>query len=277
MKERTGRRLVPTGQRLRISVAGARRMSLTPARKRWRKQPKFVASVAVFVTSVVVVPASTVITLVLTGQELALNTGRQLADTYAQVDSQLVSDEPYLRTVGIETLQRVAQDEPAERPVVLARLASFVRAAAPAASSSCTAERYPAQEVVDAVTAIGRLNTGDHEVDLTYTCLTNLNLPALDFENADFSGALLDSASFLSTNLRNSDFGFTNLTDVIFADVDLRMASFCYANLDDTRFLGGNVTAASIPVYADSALLAELQRAGASTCMDGSLLADPIY
>lgn len=203
-----------------------------------RSRSKLVALVTL--VAAIVSPVSTVITLLLTGQEIGLNKRGQVAERLARADDQLGSTNAYVQHAGIQALESVARESALDRAVVVDRLASFTRFQAPI--SLCDdARKNPGRDPVlrAAITAISRLNNvqdRSDRIDLSDTCLrgiheSNLNLRRIDFTNADLSYGRIGGADLTDANLTGA-----NLTKLVTIGSTLTSASLCRATLTSARF-----------------------------------------
>lgn len=128
-----------------------------------------------------------------------------------------------LRLGGIYSLDRVADDDPAERPRVAEILSAFVRDAARAGSE------LPR----DATAALSVLTRRDwpNGVDLAGACLSGARLlrarlASARLNNADLSGAVLTGATLREADLKNTD-----LRRAVLSGCDLRDAQIAGARL----------------------------------------------
>lgn len=155
--------------------------------------------------------------------------GRRVAVTeaFAKALDQLARDDTSaLRLGGVYAMDRIADDDPTERPRIAEILSAFVRDRAPASGEM-------PRDVRAALQILGRRDwlVG---LDLSGARLNGALLRAARLANALLIGTDLSDASLRSAVLRHADL----------SDADLRRADLCGADLRDATLEGARLSAA---------------------------------
>lgn len=156
--------------------------------------------------------------------------GRRVAVTeaFAKAVEQLAHEEaPALRLGGVYALDRIADDDPGERPRIAELLSAFVRDSAP------TTGELP-RDVHAAVRMLARRDWSAR-VDLSGARLAEARLPGARLAGAVLVGTDLSGAVLRGANLRRADLG----------QADLRRAELSGADLREATLAGARFSAAS--------------------------------
>ncbi|UJW36925.1 pentapeptide repeat-containing protein (plasmid) [Saccharothrix sp. AJ9571] len=159
--------------------------------------------------------------LVARGQQ---RVGRRVAVTeaFAKAVEQLAKEEALaMRLGGVYAMDRIADDDPAERPRIAEILSAFVRDGAPDAGE------LP-RDVLAGLRVLAR-REWTVGVDLAGTRLSGARLPGARLGDAVLSGADLSDANLRGAVLRGADLSKTDLRRADVSGADLRAA-----NLADT-------------------------------------------
>lgn len=151
--------------------------------------------------------------VVTASQTLSLNQSTKATDTFARAVEDLGSVAIVTRIGGIYTLDRIARDEPSERPRIGALLAAFAR-------------RSPENP----------LNDIEHDVQTAMTVLvtgryTNLNLDDARLRSASLAHTNLSRASLRRAVLAHANLTGADLSGACLAAADLREADLRLADL----------------------------------------------
>ena len=150
-----------------------------------------------------------------------------LNERYEQGARKLGSDDPTVRQDGIDALERLGREHPAEYHVqVVKRLSSFVR-------SSDSPPRLP-EEVRDAMAAIG--SRSDEDVGLENNENVLLNLVGADLHDQQLSGLNLSGANLMTVNLSGAHLLNVDLSNAHLQGAKLKDAWLLQANLSGTEF-----------------------------------------
>jgi hypothetical protein len=146
-----------------------------------------------------------------------------VTDAFAKAVEQLSKDALALRLGGVYAMDRIADDDPAERPRIAEILAAFVRDGAPPGGELPRDVRAVLQVLTRRDWTVG--------VDLAGTRLAGARMPAARLASAvladtDLSDAVLRGAVLKSADLSRADLRRTDLTGA-----DLRSATLTGARL----------------------------------------------
>ncbi|MEV5540575.1 pentapeptide repeat-containing protein [Saccharopolyspora shandongensis] len=156
------------------------------------------------------------------GQQLV---ARRIAvtDAFSKAVEQLSNRESVaLRLGGIYSLDRVADDDPAEQPRVAEILSAFVR-------DHARQQPLP-QDVAAALTVLSWRNW-PCEVDLVGTCIAGAHLPGARLERARLKGADLSRTNLTGAVLRSADLDGADLRNADLSGADLQAARLTGAKL----------------------------------------------
>jgi hypothetical protein len=183
--------------------------------------------------------------LAFTARNIALSRQGRSAGRYATAVKQLGSAELDVRIGGIQALERVAREAPADHPAVMQMLAAFIREHSrpqwpPSDPGGPVPERPLRPDVQAAVTAVGRRLTERDAgpVDLTRADLTGADLAGADLAGADLGGARLPGADLGGARLTGADLGGADLTGANLADTDLTGADLAGTDLTRAELTG---------------------------------------
>ncbi|MFD1151161.1 pentapeptide repeat-containing protein [Saccharothrix hoggarensis] len=170
----------------------------------------------------------------------------QLTDRFTKAVDQLDragAEHLQARLGAVYALERLARDSPRDHPTVVEVLSAFVRSTAPyrppiadgGMPGECPDQR-PAVDVQAALTVLGRRNA-DHDqvtrVDLTNTCLGQVNLVKANFARANLVGADVSFADLTGANLAGADVKYAKALNATFVGTNL-----VGANLGGAHFVG---------------------------------------
>jgi membrane protein implicated in regulation of membrane protease activity len=195
-----------------------------------------------------------------TEKQYALSEQGQITDRFAKAVEQLGSDKIDVRLGGIYSLERLAQDSPPDRGVVVEVLGAYVRNHA-GNDRECS-ERIPV-DIQAVLTVIQR-----REVTAPDPVLGNVDeaavrrmLKEFDQRSIDLSGACLhlatlveaplESATLVNTNfsyavLLGTDLSSAYLHDAVLDGADLESADLSYANLESASLVDTNLRRANL-------------------------------
>ena len=152
--------------------------------------------------------------------------GRRVAvtETFAKAVEQLAKDDALaLRLGGVYAMDRIADDDPTERPRIAEILSAFVRDGAPASGELPRDVRAGLQVLTRRDWSVG--------VDLAGTRLTGTRLPAAQLANAVLIGTDLSDATLRGSVLRGADLNGADLRRADLCGADLRGATLTDARL----------------------------------------------
>jgi hypothetical protein len=152
--------------------------------------------------------------------------GRRVAVTeaFAKAVEQLAKDDALaLRLGGVYAMDRIADDDPTERPRIAEILSTFVRDGAPADGELPRDVRAGLQVLARRDWTVG--------VDLTGTRLTGARLHAARLVNAVLVGTDLSDATLCGAVLKGADLRRADLRRADLSGVDLRAATLTEARL----------------------------------------------
>ncbi|MFE6922837.1 pentapeptide repeat-containing protein [Nocardia sp. NPDC057663] len=194
-----------------------------------------------------------------TEQQYSLSERGQVTDRFTKAVEQLGSDKPDVRLGGIYSLERLAQDSPADHPVIIELLTAFIRSHAESPCRQPTPTVSLPQDVQAALTVVGRRNVendGPRLVNLSDTCLAHANLYRANFAglslfntdltDANLNGINLAAAVLDGAHLSSATLGTADLSGASLNFADLTGANFTFANLTGARFSSANLTGASL-------------------------------
>jgi hypothetical protein len=162
--------------------------------------------------------------LAFTARNVARSRQRRVTGRCAKAVEQLGSEDLDVRIGGIQALERVACDSPADHAAVMETLAAFIREHSqpqwpPPEPVGQVRERPLRPDVQAAMTAIGRrpAERDTRPIDLTRADLADADLTGADLggarlTGADLTGADLTGASLADTDLTGADLTRTDLT-----------------------------------------------------------------
>lgn len=186
-----------------------------------------------------------------TEQQYSLSEQGQVTDRFTKAVEQLGSEKPDVRLGSIYSLERLAQDSPADHPVILELLTAFVRShAGSTCSQSTPTVSFPA-DVQAALTVIGRRNVkndGPRSVNLSNTCLKHANLYRANFAGLSLFNTDLTDANLNSINLAAAYLDGANLSGATLstADTDLSGANLRFTDLTRANFTFSKLTGARL-------------------------------
>lgn len=152
--------------------------------------------------------------------------GRRIAvtESFAKAVEQLAKDDTLaLRLGGVYAMDRIADDDPGERPRIVEILSAFVRESAPL-------DGELPRDVLAGLRVLTR-REWTVGVDLTGTRLAGANLSAARLTNAVLIGANLSEATLQCAILKGADLSRADLRRTNLSGADLRMATLDGARL----------------------------------------------
>jgi hypothetical protein len=221
--------------------------------KAWKNLSRWVRGnyVAIVQLAIAVVTAGAAIgALWFSHQALQVTkTAERATDQWARAKELTESQDPSFRAGGLYTLGEIAQDSPADQPMILEVLSAFVRTHAPL-TPDCSRPSGPntrlAVDVQAALTALGQLGgTRDHQINLSQTCLQGADLTRAKLAASNLANANLSYASLTYADLNGANLTGTQLTSALMA-AGTRLT---YANLSDA-----DLTDAIMPTNPDTYL-----------------------
>ncbi len=152
-----------------------------------------------------------------------------LNERYELGSSKLESDDPITRIEGIDVLERLAREHPADYHVqILKRLCMYVR-------TSANSDRGN-EEIRAAMTAIGSRNREDIELE------------AMDSYELNLGGSVLRKAYLPNINLSGANLIHADLSGAWLRAADLSNARLFGATLKDTDLTGTNLSGAQFSI-----------------------------
>jgi hypothetical protein len=152
--------------------------------------------------------------------------GRRTAVTeaFAKAVEQLAKDDALaLRLGGVYAMDRIADDDPTERPRIAEILAAFVR-------DGVSAQGDPPRDVMAGLQVLTRRDW-PQGVDLADTRLEGVRLPAARLVKANLAGAILVAANLRGALLRGADLRGADLRKADLSGCDLREAQLADVRL----------------------------------------------
>ncbi|MEU7901691.1 pentapeptide repeat-containing protein [Actinoplanes sp. NPDC049118] len=168
-----------------------------------------------------------------------LTTQAQLITRYNSAVEQLGSASPASRTGAVYALGRLALDSPYDRTVIVELLNNYVLSSiGPRAIGyeACAKAHPPPVEINAALKVL--LNTlqpkrmsGDKPLDLSGSCLVEVELPGADlrcviFDNVITHGASFERANFTGANMQQAELMESSFDGANFTQADLTEAKF---------------------------------------------------
>lgn len=147
-----------------------------------------------------------------------------VTEAFAKAVEQLAKEDALaLRLGGVYAMDRIADDDPTERPRIAEILSAFVRDGAPAVGELPRDVRAGLQVLARRDWTVG--------VDLAGTRLAGAHLPAAQLANAILVGADLSDANLRAAVLRSADLSRADLRRADLSGADLRAAVLTGARL----------------------------------------------
>jgi uncharacterized protein YjbI with pentapeptide repeats len=186
-------------------------------------------------------------------EQLDLLRQGQVSERFSKSIEGLGSSSVDMRVGAIYSLERIAQDSPRDRQVVMEIISSFVRTRSPASqrpdgSFGCPTEQKIGPDIQAAVSVIARRirEPKDTWVDLSRSCLRIGGANQGDFQKtilylSDLSGASIMRANFSGTVIIGTQFNDTILYGAIFHGAEAVGADFTGAQLNDADFEHANL------------------------------------
>ncbi|WP_458691260.1 pentapeptide repeat-containing protein [Nocardia tengchongensis] len=187
-----------------------------------------------------------------TSEQYGLAQQTAITDRFAKAVEQLGNSSSLdIRLGGIYLLGRLMNDSPQDRSSILSVLGAFVRTHAPynhAPGSSCDTSIDPPSE--DVLAVLGVITTRgfqatDH-VDLSNSCLANVDLPKADLRGISLKGANLTRADLVQAKLVGVDLSNAILRWANLMDADLSDSRFSHARMSNADFSAARLNGARI-------------------------------
>ncbi|MDG4805238.1 pentapeptide repeat-containing protein [Micromonospora sp. WMMD1120] len=162
---------------------------------------------------------------------------RRLTELYTRAVELLGNDSAAVRLGGLHALERLGQDNPAQRPTIVAVLCAYLRMPAPDDEPRETEVRRSAQRVLTRhLRADDAAHWPEARLDLSGARLVDFDATGCTLVDADFTGAVFDGAtSFAAATTRGPlRLGAAVLGDVVFDG----LATDGGVVLDDARVAG---------------------------------------
>lgn len=186
---------------------------------------------------------------------------RQVTELYTKAADQLGSEKAAVRLAGLYALERLGQNNPAQRETILNVICAYLRmpyvapGARPAASAPQEEQdrfdaRIQEREVrLTAQRVLVRHTVGDEWWSVTSLDLTGAHLSGADLGGARLVGVRLAGANLFKAKLVGADLTGADLTDADLSLADLtgatlRGADLTNADLTRTNLTGADVTGA---------------------------------
>jgi hypothetical protein len=166
--------------------------------------------------------------------QLAVSERGQITDRFDRAVTSVGSPSQNVRLGGIWSLDRIAQDSPADRPYIIEVLAGMVRNNSDfqrrhgpgtpqplnqIASTACPPNLNDrAADIETAIIVISRYNQPlgpERRIDLTNACLGGLRLNGVNLSNTVLAGADFSQADLSRARLDNADLSQAMFTDTI--------------------------------------------------------------
>jgi hypothetical protein len=197
--------------------------------------------------------------------QLTLTRQGQVGERFSRAVGQLGDASIDVRLGGLYELEQLARQAPERRLVIIEVLAAYTRQRARPATNVARGVRSLQQDVVAALTILGRrsIQNGDPQVDLTRTSFAGVDLGRMVLRDVDLSDANLHGANLRAASLENATLRLADLRGAFLDEADLReadlrgallLADLRLANLTDAdlrgTILGGDLRYATL-VHAD--------------------------
>jgi hypothetical protein len=149
-----------------------------------------------------------------------------------------------VRAEAIYALERIARDSATDHPIVIDRLATFIREHSrepqPRGPHASAPEFKTRLDIQAAATVIKRLNKGrdHHPVNLSGADLSAADLNGANLSGADLSGANLSGANLNGTDLNGANLDGANLDGANLDGANLSVADPSGANLNGANLSG---------------------------------------
>lgn len=183
----------------------------------------------------------TALSLNATRDQVAAAQQGQYTDRYSRAVEQLGQQGPdklQIRLGGIYALERLAHDSPRDQPTIIEVLSAFVRTNARQQDNllgDCPEQNgKPREDVQAALTVIGRrevANDNGHAINLSFACLSVMDLRGANFVGADLVRVNLEKARLADADFSGAEFGYSVLR---------------HANLDNAKFHGAQLAASDL-------------------------------
>ncbi|UGT60580.1 pentapeptide repeat-containing protein [Nocardia asteroides] len=213
-----------------VLIRALRRMKSAATSERGVRLAAVVTATAVLATAFM-----TYQTLDATRHQIAISDRNELTGRFIQASAQLGEEQIEVRVGAIYALQRLAFDSERERTTIVELLGTFARSRAPV-SAACggrggseTGAAEPGNDVLAAVTVLGRLNrepvAGEKRPNLRGMCLAR----------ADLAGIDLRGVNLIDTNLTEADLHRADLRGAAISHANFTSARLTFANLSEIR------------------------------------------
>lgn len=155
----------------------------------------------------------------------------QITERFTRAIDQLGSEKQEVRTGGIYSLERIANESDEDYWPIIEILTSYIRKNSPVSLGNEDGDLPIDIQAVVTVLRRRKKSSGNGEPDF-------LNLRFTYLEEADFNKADLEMTNFLGANLIYADFSGANLTNVYLGEANLTGVYFNEANLTGANFTG---------------------------------------
>ncbi|MFJ8201789.1 pentapeptide repeat-containing protein [Micromonospora chalcea] len=157
--------------------------------------------------------------VVIAQAQYRLNVTIRVATAFTSALEQIGAAESIPRRVGgVYALERIAAEDPTEKPRVVGVLCAFIRQPPQHAMASIS------PDVQAALAVLSRIKSPHERIILDEAKLRGANLRGLNFEQASFRGAVLADADLTGASLRGCDLTAADLRNAALKGADLSEA-----------------------------------------------------
>jgi hypothetical protein len=172
----------------------------------------------------------------------------QLDERFSRSLDRLASDDSYVASGAVYSLERIAVQSGSDRAAVVDVLAGFIKARAPGEDEIRRSFGPERQEVADALTVLGRVKDlwQSPAPNLEKTSWTVGHLNSKNLSGMRLSDSNLETADLSRTNLKNANLSWSRLGAALVRETDLRGANLKSANLERARLTDARLDGADL-------------------------------
>lgn len=172
---------------------------------------------------------------------------KQVTERYTQAINQLGSENLTIRTGGIYSLERIANDSRRDHATIMEVLSSFIQTESVSLNPELVnSDSKIEKDIQAALTVIGRrrVEYDSRQLDLTKANLSGADLNDAKLNGANLRGAVLNRAHLLGSELRNASLIEAQLVKAHLIKVCLVNADLFLANLDGAYLIEAELDSA---------------------------------
>jgi hypothetical protein len=181
-------------------------------------------------------------------KQLVIELQSKDADRFFKASEQLGSNEEAVRIAALYSLERIANERDDYYHQVIEVICSFIRGRSEVDRAGFEGydqmpEKFPrtSNDIEAAFKVLARrkymLGAGEKApLDLRRANLCGLKITSADFQESDFSNALMIDISISKSNLSGANFALADLRWAAFTETNFIGTTFVVARLDDARF-----------------------------------------